>query len=159
ELAGATFHDVQAAGAVFRGAHLAASSSQPAASFAGPQTNLQGADFIDADVSGASFASANLSANASGKLTAFDRALAAGTDFTGVNARQASFVGAHIYGNGRAFDEATDLGGVDFSTALLAGDITQGGGFDFTTAPLSGAKFDGAQCVGCNFTSAHLDQA
>ena len=159
ELAGATFHDAQAAGAVFRGARLAASGGQPAANFAGSRTNLQGADFIEADVSGASFASADLSAGASGKPTAFDRALAAGTDFTGVTAKQTSFVGAHIYGNGGAFDQATDLGGADFTDALLAGDVKQGGGFDLTGAPLSGAKFDGAQCIGCNFTGAHLDRA
>src|SRR5205823_194381 len=108
---------------------------QPAASFAGSQTNLQGADFIEADVSGASFASADLSADASGKVTAFDRALAAGTDFTGVTARQASFNGAHIYGNGRAFDQATDLSRIDFTNALLADDATQGGGFDLAGAP------------------------
>ncbi|HEY2595977.1 MAG TPA: pentapeptide repeat-containing protein [Chloroflexota bacterium] len=159
ELAGATFNNVQAAGAVFRGAHLAAHGTQPAATFAGSQTNLQGADFIEADVSGASFSSADLSIDPSGTKTAFDRALAVDTDFTGVRAIKASFVGAHIYGNGGAFDAADDLSGVDFSDALLASDVTVTGGFDLTSAPLSGAIFDGAQCIACDFTGATLDGA
>jgi uncharacterized protein YjbI with pentapeptide repeats len=159
ELSGASLHNVKAAGAVFRGAHLAASGSQPVASFAGSQTNLEGADFIEADVSGASFASADLSADASGKPTAFDRALANGTDFNGVTAKQISFVGAHIYGNGEAFDRATDLSGADFTNALLAGDVNQNGGFNLTGALLRGAKFDSAQCIGCNFTGANLKEA
>lgn len=160
ELAGATFHGANAAGASFRGAHLAAVGGQPATSFAGAQTNLHGANFIEADVSGAQFSSADLSADpATGTPTAFDRALARATDFTGVKANRASFVGAHIYGNGRAFDQATDLSEVDFTNALLAGDVKQGGGFDLAGAPLTKATFNGAQCIACNFTGAHLDQA
>ena len=159
ELAGASLRNVNAAGASFRGAHLAARGGLPAANFAGSQTNLQGADFVDADVSGASFVGANLSVGSAGKPTQFDHALARGTDFTGVNAKQASFNGAHIYGNGRAFEQATDLSQVDFTNALLAGDTIQGGGFDLTGALLSGAHFDGALCIACNFTSARLGQA
>jgi uncharacterized protein YjbI with pentapeptide repeats len=160
ELSGATFHGANAARASFRGAHLAAANGLPAASFAGSQTNLQGANFIEADVSGASFASADLSTDpTTGTPTAFDRALANRTDFTGVTAKHASFVGAHVYGNGRAFDQATDLSEIDFTNALLAGDIKQGGGFDLAGAPLTKATFNGAQCIACNFTGAHLDQA
>jgi uncharacterized protein YjbI with pentapeptide repeats len=154
ELAGAKFKDAQAAGAVFRGAHLAASATQPAANFGGSQTNLEGADFIEADVSGVSFSSADLSADASGKQTSFDRALAVGTDFTGVRAVRASFNGAHIYGNAEAFDTARDLSQVDFTDALLASDISEGSRFNFTNAPLAGAHFDGAQCINCDFTEA-----
>ena len=74
------------------------------------------------------------------------------------NATKASFVEAHIYGNGRAFDQANDLSGADFTDALLAGD-SQEGGLDLSKVPLSGAHFDGAQCVACNFAGAQLDTA
>ncbi|MBV9582891.1 MAG: pentapeptide repeat-containing protein [Chloroflexi bacterium] len=159
DLSGATLHDVNAAGASFRGAHLAGDDTVPAANFAGSKTNLEGADFIQADISGASFASADLSAGSAGKPAQFDHVLARGTDFTGVNANQASFNGAHIYGNGQAFQQATDLSNVDFTNALLAGDSKVSGGFDFTSALLKGAHFDGAQCIACTFASATLNQA
>ena len=149
-LSGASLKNVNAPGASFRGATLAASGNLPAATFAGSSTNLQGADFVDADVSGASFASADLT-NA-----VFSGVLAYGTDFTGVKAPGASFTGAHIYGNGEAFNNASDLTGVDFSGAILAGDATQSGGFNLTSTNLTGAHFDNAQCIGCNFTGSSL---
>jgi len=80
------------------------------------------------------------------------------TDFTGVIAADAEFNGAHIYGNGRAFDTATDLTRVKFIDALLAG-AADTGGIDLHNADLSGAIFDGSQCIGCNFTGATLDGA
>ena len=153
ELSGATFHNVNAAGASFQGARLAARGNLAAADFSGSNTNLQKADFVDADVSGAKFGSADISG------AVFDRALARGTDFNGVRAKQTSFAGAHIYGDGEAFDNATDLSGADFSEAVLAGDVSQDGGFNLTRTNLTGAHFDYAQCIGCNFTGSNLDQA
>ena len=119
----------------------------------GPNTNLQRADFSDANVSGASFASADITG------AQFTGARAVGTDFSGVRANSAVFADAHLYGDGQAFDDATDLRGVDFSSAVLAGDASQSGGFDLTGAPLTGAHFDGAVCVACNLTGATLDGA
>jgi uncharacterized protein YjbI with pentapeptide repeats len=163
DLAGASLHGVHATtttgpvttrkAASFRGVSLAAHPDGLAATFAGSSTNLQGANFIDADVSGASFTSADLSG------AVFSRALAVGTDFNGVIATGASFTGAHIYGNGQAFDNATDLKGVNFSNAVLAGDVKQGGGFDLTHTDLTGATFENVQCISCNFTNSTLDQA
>jgi hypothetical protein len=89
----------------------------------------------------------------------FSRALAIGSDFNGVRAPGASFADVHIYGNGEGFDNATDLKGVDFTRAVLAGDVTQGSGFDLTHADLTGAIFDSAQCISCDFTGSTLDQA
>ena len=83
--------------------------------------------------------------------------LAEDTNFGGVRAPKAVFTGAHIYGNGKAFDSADNLRGADFNDAVLGGDIDESGGFDFTHADLSGATFDGAQCIGCNFTGSTLD--
>src|SRR5262249_21032279 len=139
--------------ASFRGARFGPrGSSIPAASFAG-DTNLTSADFIEADVSGASFAGATLTG------AAFNQVLAVGTSFNGVSAENANFAGAHIYGDGQAFHQATSLDGADFTRAVLAANVTQTGGFDFTQAELTGALFDGAQCIGCNFTSATLPRA
>ena len=151
-LSGATFHDVDAKGASFRGADLNATGSVKPASFAGNTTNLENADFAGTDVSGVNFAGDDL------KGAVFTRALAVDTDFDGVAAPNAAFDGAHIYGNGQAFGNATDLDGVDFADALLAGNVDQGGGFNLTKTELKGAKFDGAQCIGCNFTGSKLDQ-
>jgi uncharacterized protein YjbI with pentapeptide repeats len=153
DLSGATFHNVQAAGASFRGASLAPRGNLPGASFAGPQTDLTQAIFVDADVSGASFASANISG------AVFSSVLAVGTDFNGVRAVSTSFTGAHIYGDGQSFDNATDLSNADFSGAVLAGVVDENGGFDMTKADLTGARFDGTQCIGCNFTDSKLDGA
>ncbi len=153
ELAGATFNNANAAGASFEDARLGAHGNAKGASFAGSQTNLEGADFVGADVSGDSFVGADLSG------AAFNRVLAVGTDFNGVLGKRTVFSGAHIYGDGQAFDSARDLEGVDFSGAVLAGNVDTGGGFDLTGATLIGATFDGAQCIGCNFTGAHLDHA
>src|SRR5262249_30240267 len=136
DLSGATLHDVRATGVSFRGARLAARDDLPGANFAGPGTNLQQANFNDADASGAAFAGADLSA------ATFERVLAVNTDFNGVVAAQAEFNGAHIYGNGRAFDSATDLNGVRFTNALLAGAVNTGG-FDLHDADLTNAIFDG----------------
>jgi uncharacterized protein YjbI with pentapeptide repeats len=152
DLSGATLHNVHAAGASFRGARLAAHGGVSGASFAGAETDLRLANFNDADIGGASFASADLSG------ATFDRVLAINTDFTGVHAPGAEFKGAHIYGNGRAFDTATDLTEVKFTNALLAGEADSGG-FDLHDAELSGATFDGSQCIGCNFAGATLDKA
>jgi uncharacterized protein YjbI with pentapeptide repeats len=152
ELSGATFRNAVAPGASFLNARMGAKGNLPGASFAGSTTSLVGAVFIGADVSGASFQSADLSG------AAFNRALAVGTDFNSVKAPNAVFNGAHIYGDSRAFDSARNLQGVDFGDAVLAGDANQGG-FDLSGADLTGAKFDGAQCIGCNFTGATLDGA
>jgi uncharacterized protein YjbI with pentapeptide repeats len=151
-LSGASLQNVNAPGASFRGAMLAASGNGKAATFAGSSTNLEGADFVQADISGASFSSADLT-NA-----VFSYVLANGTDFTGVKAPGASFTGAHIYGNGEAFNNASDLTNVDFSGAVLAGDTTQSGGFNLTSTNLTNAHFDNAQCIGCNFTGSSLQQ-
>ena len=90
----------------------------------------------------------------------FDRVLAVGTDFNSVVATNASFNGAHIYGDGAngssAFDGARQLTNADFVGAVLAGSEDGSGGFDFTDALMSGAKFDNAQCVACNFTGSTL---
>ncbi len=144
DLAGATFSNVTAPGAVFADANLAG------ATFAGPKSSLPGANFVRAKLSGASFQSADIS------RAAFDGALAANTDFNSVVAPGAVFSGAHIHGDGQAFDGARDLSGADFSGAVLAGDVGVGGGFDLTNVNLSGAKFDGTQCVACNFTGSTL---
>lgn len=152
-LAGATFANVAAAGASFTGADLTGDGTRPAASFAGPRTNLQGANFVNADISGASFQGADLSD------AVFTGARGNGTDFGGVIARHAVFAGAHLYGNGQAFNQATDMEGVDFTDAVLASDPTLSGGFDFTNATLTDAHFDRAVCVACNFTNAHLPGA
>ena len=153
ELSGATFHNVRAPGASFRGARLAGQNGQSGADFSGSQTNLEGADFVAADLSGAHFASADISG------AVFSNALAVSTDFNGVRAENASFTAAHIYGDSEAFDNATDLQGVDFSGAVLAGDVTESGGFNLTSTNLTSAKFDNAQCIGCNFTGSTLNQA
>jgi uncharacterized protein YjbI with pentapeptide repeats len=152
DLSGATFNGANATGASFSDADLAAHGIVKGASFAGKDTVLADADFAGADLSGASFQGADLT------TAVFDRALAVGTDFNSVRAQNAAFVGAHIYGDGQAFDNATDLHGADFSDAVLAGNVDQGGGFDLTHADLTGAKFNGAQCVACNFTGSVLDQ-
>ena len=146
DLSGADFKNANLAGASFRGADLSGRGT----TFAGAATDLSRANFIDADVSGASFVAADLSS------AVFSHALAEGTNFNGVRAPKAVFSGAHIYGDGRAFDSADNLQGADFSGAVLAGDVDEGGGFNFTHADLAGATFNGAQCVGCNFTRATL---
>ncbi len=152
-LAGATFRGADLNGASFSDADLASRADLPGANFAGKQTNLTDAVFVDADISGASFSGALLSG------ASFSRALAVDTDFSGVRAPGADFNGAHIYGNGRAFHDATNLNGVSFSGAVLAGDVDDGGGFDFADADLTDAVFDRAQCVNCEFTGATLTHA
>jgi uncharacterized protein YjbI with pentapeptide repeats len=152
-LAGATFENVNAAGASFRDADLSGNGTPPGASFAGPQTNLRGANFVNANISGASFVGADLTG------AVFTGARGRDTDFNGVVARSAVFSGAHLYGNGGAFDNATDLENVDFTGAVLAADPGESGGFDFTGANLTGARFDGAVCVACNLAEATLNQA
>ncbi len=152
-LAGASLTNVSAPGASFEGANLTGGDNTPPANFSGSKTNLQKADFTGADVSGASFVGANLSGAVFAQVRAVD------TDFTGVTAIDAVFTGAHLYGNGSAFDKATDLTGVDFADAVLAGDITENGGFDFSGANLPQSHFDGAQCVGCDFTDATLSNS
>ena len=149
-LPGAKFHDVKAAGASFQDARLGAQGNLSAASFAGSQTNLAGADFVGADVSGVSFQSADLTG------AAFNRVLASDADFNSVVATNAVFSGAHIYGDGQAFDGARNLTGADFTGAVLAGSVDQAGGFDFTNADLTGARFDRAQCIGCTFSGSTL---
>lgn len=156
-LAGASLTNVSAAGANFEGADLRARGSAPAANLSGAKTNLQGASFIDADISGVGFVGADIGG------AVFTGARAASspsstTDFSGVRATNAIFSDAHIYGNGQAFDAATDMSGVDFTGAVLAADAS-GGGFDLTDANLTGAKFDDVQCINCNFTNATLNQA
>jgi len=150
DLGGATFHNVDAARASFAGADFTGGKGR--ASFAGAKTDLSGANFVGADVSGVSFSGTNLSG------AVFTRALAIDTDFNGVRAADADFNRAHIYGDGEAFDSATNLSGADFTDAVLAGNVDSGGGFDFTKTDLTGAKFDGAQCIGCNFSGSRLGQ-
>jgi uncharacterized protein YjbI with pentapeptide repeats len=150
DLAGASFVGVNAARASFRGAQLEPSGGMRAANFAG--ASLQGASFVGADVSEAIFTGANLSD------AAFTRALAVDTYFDGVRAPNVDFNRAHIYGNAQAFTSATNLQGADFTNAVLAGSVSNGGGFDLTKTDLTGAKFDGTDCVSCNFTGSKLDQ-
>jgi uncharacterized protein YjbI with pentapeptide repeats len=152
-LAGATLTNVSAAGASFEGADLSASGSLLAANFSGANTNLQGAAFENATISGASFVGADITD------AQFDGARGVTTDFSGVRAHGAVFSGAHLYGNGQAFDDATDMQNVDFTNAVLAADAGQSGGFDLTGAQLTGAHFDGAVCVSCNLANATLNQA
>ncbi|MBV9196082.1 MAG: pentapeptide repeat-containing protein [Solirubrobacterales bacterium] len=149
-LSGASFRNVHGAGASFQDATLSAAGNAGAATFAGSQTDLTGSDFVGANVSGVSFQSADLSG------AAFNRALALDTDFNSVVATNTVFSGAHIYGDGQAFDGARDLAGADFAGAVIAGSVDQSGGFDFTGADLTGAKFDGAQCIECTFTGSTL---
>jgi uncharacterized protein YjbI with pentapeptide repeats len=152
ELSGAKFNDANLAGSSFRGADLSELNDEVhGATFAGEHTDLKKADFIHADISGASFEDADLSG------AAFSHALAEDTDFNSVVAPHASFTGTHIYGDGQAFESANDLQGADFNGAILAGNVKQNGGFNFTHADLKGATFDGAQCIGCNFTDSTLD--
>ncbi|HJZ36765.1 MAG TPA: pentapeptide repeat-containing protein [Solirubrobacterales bacterium] len=153
DLSGADFGGAKLAGASFREADLAAEGDLRGATFAGAATDLSRASFIDADISGASFVGADLSASV------FSHALAEDTNFGGVRAPKAVFTGAHIYGNGHAFDSADNLRDVDFNGAVLLGDVDENGGFDLTHADLAGATFDGAQCIGCNFTGSTLDDA
>ena len=152
DLAGAEFESAIAPAASFEDANLnGAKFSQVTQT--SPSTNLHNADFIDADVTGASFQSADISD------AVFDDALAAGTDFNSVLATGTRFAGAHIYGDGQAFDQARDLSGADFVGAVLGGSEDGAGGFDLTGAVLSGANFDHAQCIACNFTNANLQGA
>jgi uncharacterized protein YjbI with pentapeptide repeats len=153
DLSGASFRDVSAAGASFRSADLADQGDIKAANFSGSKTDLTNANFVDADVSAAEFVGADVSG------AVFSSALAVETDFTGVRAEDAKFNGTHIYGNGRAFDGASNLRGADFNRAVLAGDVDRSGGFDFTHTDLTGAKFDGTQCIGCNFAASTLTRA
>ena len=150
DLAGAQFQGAVATGASFEDANLNGASFSQATQNS-PVTNLESADFIQADVSGASFQSADIS-NA-----VFNRVLAVGTDFSSVIATNARFTGAHIYGDGNAFQDARELTGADFVGAVLAGSVDGTGGFDLTGANLTNAKFDNAQCVACNFTGSTLN--
>jgi uncharacterized protein YjbI with pentapeptide repeats len=145
DLSKATFVGATATGASFQNAQLTG------AQFTGSNTDLGGADFQGADVSGASFQNATLT-NA-----VFDDALASGTSFESVVATNTRFHGAHIYGAGDAFESARLLSGADFTDAVLAGNEDGTAGLDFTNADLTRAKFDGAQCVACNFTNATLN--
>jgi uncharacterized protein YjbI with pentapeptide repeats len=144
DLSGATFVGATATGASFEGANL------NGATFTGATTVLQNADFIQSDVSGASFQNADISS------AVFDGALALDTDFNSVIATNVRFNGAHIYGDGAAFDSARQLAGADFVGAVLAGSEDGQGGFDLTGADLTNAKFDNAQCVACNFTNSTM---
>ncbi|HTT92429.1 MAG TPA: pentapeptide repeat-containing protein, partial [Acidimicrobiales bacterium] len=150
-LAGTSFVKADLAHASFRGADLEPSGGVKAANFAG--SDVQGASFVGANVSDAIFTGANLSD------AAFTRVLAVDTDFDGVRAPHVDFNRAHIYGKTQAFTSATNLQGADFTGAVLAGSINNGGGFDLTKTDLTGAKFDGADCVSCNFAGSKLAQA
>ncbi len=154
QLAGASLTDISAAGLNLNGAYLGATATTPVpAVLSGATTNLQNADFVGATISGVAFVGADIS-NAD-----FTSALGDNVDFTGVKATSTTFAFAHLYGNGGAFDEATDLTGADFTGAVLASSVTQTGGFSLTDAPLNDAKFDQAICVACNFTGARLTDA
>jgi len=151
-LRGATFNNAKAVGASFFEADLSGdgTSSLPGADFSGPQTNLTNANFVNANISFAKFIGVDITG------VVFSGARAVGTDFNSVLAAKADFTGAHIYGNGEAFDKARDLQGAKFAGAVLS---ATDGGFNFTGAPLTGASFNGAVCVNCNFTNAVLTQA
>ncbi len=149
DLANANFDDASADGATFSGANLnGATFAQATESL--PPTTLENALFIGADVSNAVFQSADIS-NAD-----FSDALAVGTTFDSVMATNTRFRDAHIYGDRAGFEQARDLTGADFTGALLGGSADGTGGFDFSGATLTGAKFDSAQCIACNFTTATL---
>ena len=149
DLANAQFQSAVAPGASFDDANLT-NATFAQATQSSPVTNLEEATFVDADVSHASFQGDDLSG------AQFDDALADDTDFNSVTATGTSFNGAHIYGDGEAFDQATDLSGADFVGAVLGGSEDGAGGFNLTSAVLTGAKFDNAQCIACNFTGATL---
>ncbi len=143
--------------AMFEGANASGASFEYAtltgAHFSGAKTVLETTDFIHADVSNATFQDADITG------ASFDHALAVSTDFNSVIGTGASFVGAHIYGDGNAFDGARQLSGADFTGAVLAGSVDGTGGFDLTGADLDGAHFDNAQCIACNFTGSNLNGA
>ena len=111
------------------------------------RTNLSGTSFQSADISHAAF---------DGALALQGGSHDVGTDFNSVLATGTTFSGAHIYGDGQAFDQARDLSGADFSNAVLAGSVAGGAGFDFTNVNLTGAKFDKTQCVSCNFAGSTM---
>ena len=134
DLGGASLHNVNAAGASFQGARLTARGNLPAASFAGAQTNLQNAVFIDADVSGAS-------SQRRRERRRVRSCSGGGHRLQWRQGRKTSFTGAHIYGDGQAFDNARDLTGADFSGAVMAGDVSQGGGFNLTATDLTVRAF------------------
>ena len=114
---GASFELADLTKGQFAGVHAVKASFEDAtltgASFAGAKTDLEGADFAQADVSGASFEDADISG------ATFDGVLGVGTSFTSVIGTNASFNGAHIYGDGNAFDQARQLAGADFVGAVL----------------------------------------
>jgi uncharacterized protein YjbI with pentapeptide repeats len=147
DLTGATFQGAQAAGASFEDATL------NGAQFNSATTDLKNADFVQADVSSASFQNADIS------QAVFDRALAVGTSFNSVIAKNARFDGAHIYGDGEAFNGARELTQADFVGAVLAGSQDGAGGFNLTNADLTDANFDNVQCIACNFTGSTLTGA
>ena len=147
DLSGATFQGAQAAGASFEDATL------NGAQFNSATTDLKNADFVQADVSSASFQNADIS------QAVFDRALAVSTDFNSVIATNARFDGAHIYGDGEAFNGARELTQADFVGAVLAGSVDGTGGFNLTNADLTDANFDNVQCIACNFTGSTLSGA
>ena len=102
DLRGATFRGAKANSASFTNAQLSGTDQTPdhGAQFTGSTTDLTNADFIGADLSNASFQNATLSD------AVFDQTLAEGTNFNSVIAKSTSFDGAHIYGDGDAFDGA-----------------------------------------------------
>ncbi|MBO0881806.1 MAG: pentapeptide repeat-containing protein, partial [Mycobacterium sp.] len=152
DFAGASLKSVHAHQASFHGARFIGHDGLEAATF--QKATLTDTNFVAADISEANFVGADLSD------AAFNRVRARSTNFNGVTARNTVFNSAHIYDNGEAFDQATDLMGIDFSNAVLAASADDAsGGFNFTSAPLVNAKFDGAQCISCNFTSARLNGA
>ena len=151
DLANAQFQSAVAPGASFDDANLTHATFAQATQ-SSPVTNLQKATFVDADVSRASFQSDDLSG------AQFNDALAVDTDFNSVTATDTSFHGAHIYGDGEAFNQATDLTGANFVDAVLAGSEDGAGGFNLNDADLTDARFDDAQCIACNFTGATLNE-
>ena len=148
DLANAQFESVVAPGANFDDANLNGATFAQGQAPNASVTNLESATFNEADVSGASFQSADLT-NAQ-----FKNALADGTDFNSVEAPDVGFHGAHIY-DGATFAGARSLSEADFDDAAL-GVATGNPGLDLTGVNLKDAKFDHAQCVACNFTSADL---
>ena len=148
DLANAQFESVVAPRANFDDANLNGATFAQGQAPNASVTNLEGATFNEADVSGASFQSADLT-NAQ-----FNNALADGTDFNSVEAADVGFQGAHIY-DGATFAGARSLFEADFDDAALGVD-TGNPGLDLTGVNLKDAKFDHAQCVACNFTSADL---
>ena len=146
DFSGAEMTGITAYGATFTG------SVFTHASLGGANTDLSHADFVNTDLGHGSFTSANI------EDADFSYARAANTDFGSTRATGAAFAGTHILGNPEAFQNAV-LQNADFTKALLGGEAGVTGGVNFNSSHLTLARFDYAQCIGCDFSQAQLDDA